>query len=208
MIDHTQLVCDPLAAEWDFWGHWADGRWEPETHAIINRFMSDGGTFIDVGAWVGPTTLWALEAGADRVVAFEPDPTAFEMLLDNVQDAPGVRCVQRAVSDRNGTTMINTAGDSMSRNDNLTEPHVPVPCCTLGSFLIADGPDALREIKLIKMDVEGAERVILVQAERFLRELGAPLLLSLHHWAPWDRDLLSGWDRVFIASDEWLCTPP
>ena len=51
--------------------------------AISKR--SPTGTFVDVGAHYGNHTVYfALECGAERVIAIEPNPPAFEGLLENV----------------------------------------------------------------------------------------------------------------------------
>lgn len=192
------MLCDPLNAEWQFWDRWADGRWEPETRACIEQHVT-GGTFVDIGAWIGPTVLWAAPL-ASRVVAVEADPTAMEMLRHNTADL-GVEYVACAVADYDGETTITTAGDSMSR---IGHGGVTVPCWTIETLFTEHGIDSA---DLIKMDIEGAEREVIAQAEPFLRRFGAPVLLSVHPWAPWHKDLLPGWEREPLAPHEWLVTP-
>ena len=192
-------ACDPLNAEWGFWDRWADGRWEPETKDIIERYVADG-TFVDIGAWIGPTAMWASPT-ADRVVAVEADPTALAMLHENTADLTNIDYFPVAVSDRDGETTITTAGDSMSR---IGAGGVTVRCVTIETlFAEADVSSA----DLIKIDIEGAEREVLAQAEPFLRRFGSPILLSVHAWAPWSHDLLPGWNRTVIEPHEWLVTP-
>lgn len=192
-------VCDPTNTEWGFWDRWSDGRWEPETKATIERFC-DGGTFVDIGAWIGPTALWAAEH-AERVVAIEPDPTAYEMLEVNTSELAVVERVHVAVADFDGTTTISTNGDSMSR---IGGGGVDVACYTLESLFARLG---VTSADLIKMDIEGAEREVLAQAEPFLRRFGAPMLLSLHAWAPWDRNLLPGWSVEQLEPHEFVVIP-
>ncbi|MEO0936648.1 MAG: FkbM family methyltransferase [Pseudomonadota bacterium] len=44
-----------------------------------------GGTFVDIGANIGNHTLWAaLFMGASKVIAFEPNPKAIDVLVPNV----------------------------------------------------------------------------------------------------------------------------
>ena len=181
------MRCDPRNEAWGFWDRWADGRWEPETKAVIEQYVN-GGTFVDIGAWIGPTALWALPH-AGRVVCVEPDPTAFDMLVENV---PDVEHVNAAIAGHTGTTTITAAGDSESRIG--TGDH-EVLCFTIEDFFMVRG---ITSADLIKIDIEGAEREVITQAEPFLRKFGAPIALSLH-WAPWPDEYLPGWNVQPIA---------
>src|SRR3712207_221008 len=83
-----------------FWDRVEAGRWEPETLAAIDRLVDHRTTFLDLGAWVGPTALYA--AGiARRVVAAEADPAALDQLRRNLAANPGlaarIEVVPRAV---------------------------------------------------------------------------------------------------------------
>jgi FkbM family methyltransferase len=193
------MRCDPLNAEWGFWDRWADGRWEPETKQTIERHVN-GGTFVDIGAWIGPTALWA-SPHAGRVVAVEADPTAFDMLADNVRECGNVELVPVAVADFDGVTTITAAGDSMSRTGH---GGAEVRCVTVETLFTEHG---ITTADLIKVDIEGAEREVLAQAESFLRAFGAPILLSVHAWAPWGHNLLPGWHVEVLEPHEWLVTP-
>src|SRR5947208_17197036 len=62
-----------------FRGIWEDGSWEPETLQVVERFVKPGTTLVDIGAWLGPVSLWATHLGG-RAVAVEPDPVAVEYL--------------------------------------------------------------------------------------------------------------------------------
>jgi len=193
------MRCDPLNTEWGFWDRWADGRWEPETKQTIEELVN-GGTFVDIGAWIGPTALWA-SPHASRVVAVEADPTAYDMLTDNVAECDNVQLVPVAVADFDGITMITIAGDSMSRTG---QGGIEVRCVTVETLFTEQ---AITDVDLIKIDIEGAEREVLAEAEPFLRSVGAPILLSVHAWAPWSRDLLPGWDVEVLEPHEMLVRP-
>jgi FkbM family methyltransferase len=191
--------CDPANEAWKFWDRWADGRWEPHTREAIEAHCH-GGTFVDVGAWVGPTARWAAPH-ASRVVCFEPDPTAFSMLVDNVADLDNVECHQVAVADHDGTTTVTTKGDSMSRTGG---DGVDVRCATFESLFTELGID---DADLVKIDIEGDECDVLAEAGPFLRDFGAPLLLTLHLWNWCPDGNLDGWDVTELSCDEFLAVP-
>ncbi|MEL7100004.1 MAG: FkbM family methyltransferase [Pseudomonadota bacterium] len=53
--------------------------------ADLARIFPRGGVFVDIGANIGNHTLWAaLFMGAARVIAFEPNPKAVDLLVPNV----------------------------------------------------------------------------------------------------------------------------
>ncbi|MFM7445052.1 MAG: FkbM family methyltransferase, partial [Tabrizicola sp.] len=66
-----------------FWKRVNSGAWEPETYAIFDRHIDDRTLFLDIGAWIGSTSLYGAQL-AQRCVAFEPDPVAFAELSRNV----------------------------------------------------------------------------------------------------------------------------
>ncbi|CAK0757174.1 hypothetical protein CCP1ISM_7140001 [Azospirillaceae bacterium] len=73
----------------NWWQSYASGRWEPQTLALLYKILRPGDLYIDVGAWIGPTVLFAAARGA-TVVAFEPDRTAFRELAANVAANPSL----------------------------------------------------------------------------------------------------------------------
>jgi FkbM family methyltransferase len=79
--------------------------------------LRKGDLFIDIGAWIGWTTLAAAAHGA-TVMAFEPDPASRAQLKSNIAadqrfDVTGVPIAR---SDKDGTVQFTAAfelGDSM-----------------------------------------------------------------------------------------------
>jgi FkbM family methyltransferase len=194
------MIADEGSNRWGFWDRWADGRWEPETKQTIERFV-DGGTFVDIGAWVGPTALWAAPL-ASRVIAVEADPTALAMLAKNVDGLTNVDIVAVAIADYDGTTTIGVGGDSMSRTG---EGDHAVQCMTLPTLW---AKHAITDVDLIKIDVEGAEAQFFPGVVDFLADIGAPVLLSTHPWDPLDVvSVTPGWTHERLTDWEWLVSP-
>jgi len=171
---------DPQSTSWGFWeNHFATGRWEPELLELLDRLLQDGGLYLDVGAWIGPTVLWASRY-ADRIVAVEPDPVAFDVLTANVALnglVANTRLVNAAIADRDGPVELwarDGWGSSMSTLLGDRGMSVKVAGCRLASLELDDTP------VLVKMDIEGGEAVVLPDAYPLLVEWGAPLLLSVH----------------------------
>jgi len=173
----------------------------PESHVIqwISRTLSRGGTFFDVGAHYGWMSITAAhQVGAHgRVLAFEPSPALLDVLTYHrrVNRLPQVQVVHTAVSDRDaGVAPFFLINSGLSSRNSLTigpedTPYVSpdeklrieVPCTTLDSFVLASGivPD------LVKIDVEGAELLVLEGAKRTLEAHHPALIIGVHpYWLP------------------------
>src|SRR6267143_3643123 len=66
-----------------FWRDLQKGKWEPSTFTIFDKFLNKQHSYIDIGAWWGPTVLYGCQL-ARHCYAVEPDPIAFQELKNNV----------------------------------------------------------------------------------------------------------------------------
>ncbi|MGV0765545.1 FkbM family methyltransferase [Mycolicibacterium sp. XJ647] len=145
------------------------GVWEPAISQLIERNVRSGSVFVDIGANVGYDSLLAAsQVGTDgAVVAVEASPDIFARLQRNLAHNPDlsrhVRPVNVAVSDRPGSVDLFDFGpQNVGATTTLASrqgKHVgTVTAQRLGDILT---DDELSRVRLIKMDVEGAEPVIL-----------------------------------------------
>lgn len=138
--------------------------WEPAETAIFNKYIKDGDTVVDAGAYIGYFTVLASElVGAKGTVyAFEPSPENAEVLNSNVvlNKCDNVRIIQKAVSDSVGVVKfypnpVNASGSTMFDNYSTTrrrhDPTVRIDVTSLDA-IIGD-----RKVDFIKMDIEGGE---------------------------------------------------
>jgi FkbM family methyltransferase len=156
------------------WVLWVYGEYEPDTQAIIRRYLRPGDVAIDVGANIGIHTLPMAEAVGPQgvVLAVEPLPSVRERLERNLalNRATNVRVIAQAASDREGTAQLyppradaaNWGQASLARMSHL-DPTAPidVPLVTLDALVRAQGLDRVR---LIKVDVEGHDREVMAGA--------------------------------------------
>ena len=63
-----------------FWEKFNEN-WEPQTLNFFKRNLVKGRDYLDIGAWVGPTSLIATALGAGKVKIIEPNPMNFFHLL-------------------------------------------------------------------------------------------------------------------------------
>jgi FkbM family methyltransferase len=144
------------------------GLHEFEDMAFVLHFLRPGDLFVDVGANIGSYTILASAANAD-VISFEPVPSTFDVLLDNVH----LNRLEKSVDARNQAVGRNTCELEMIADQDTTNQalvagdHYPgksirVPVVTLDAALQGTTP------KLIKIDVEGFETEVLAGAKATL----------------------------------------
>ena len=210
---HAFRVVDARYNGWDFWEAFAGGAWERDTLAEVAA-LQPGDLLFDVGAWVGPISLWAAAHGI-RSIAIEPDPQALDHLTKNVEAsgfADLITIVGKAIVAEPGLATLNIqngGGDSQSSmaRTNMFDS-IEVDGVTLESLLAEHGTPAL-----IKVDVEGFEGVVVPAFGPTLRALGVPMLLGLHWgWIPDGtrealEDELGRWTSRAIDNDAVFMTP-
>ncbi|HYR07233.1 MAG TPA: FkbM family methyltransferase [Longimicrobium sp.] len=155
------------------------GRTAPAETAALRASLPSGGTFVDVGANWGYFTLVAAHAvgSAGRVVALEPDPRVHAELAANLA-RNGIRNVAAlavAASDRAGEATLSGYAEA-DRNRGVSSL-VAAPVGDAPSFAVRTTPldDLLDEhgidaVDLVKIDVEGAEELVVRGMARGLAE--------------------------------------
>lgn len=138
---------------------------------------------IDCGSNIGLSVLYFKTLYPDaNIIAFEPDELAFSALEKNVKasDFKNVKCIKAALALEEGEVKFfkKMAGSTMNSilkkwdNDKLLEI---VKTLKLSSFIN-------EEVDLIKIDVEGAERLILKDLDannklKFVKKI----IMEFHH---------------------------
>lgn len=141
------------------------GTWEPRISRFFARTLSDGDSFVDVGANIGYYSLLAANAvgPSGRVFAVEASPSIFGKLKRNVamNGFKNIELFNVAVSDKAGLLKIYLGPDanigSTTTIGPLSSDHhleAEIPASPLAAII---GEDRLLSARLIKIDVEGAE---------------------------------------------------
>ena len=145
-----------------------------------------GDIVIDGGAHVGTFTRYALDHGAARVVAIEPEPTNIACLEANLAAdiaAGRVSLVKAGIWDVKTTLTLsdshdNSAGHSFVRNVPDSEALPGMPLVTLDEIV---AQLQLDRVDFIKMDIEGAERRALAGARQTLARFKPRMAISSYH---------------------------
>lgn len=148
------------------------------------RTVRPGDTVLDCGAHVGVFVNQALELGARKVVAIEPDPVNLECLRRNfaseIQEGRVVVCPIGVWSSE--TTLSFQESEENSGMDSAVLKRdgrvIQIPVTTIDALV---GKLGLSRIDFIKMDIEGAEREALKGAAQTLKKQRPRLMLDSYH---------------------------
>lgn len=141
---------------------YAEGRFYEQEMLSHIASVAQGGTFIDVGANAGNHTLFfAMFCGADRVHSFEPNKFSradMQNVISLNKISSKVQVHPYALSDHTGT--VEATYVIRQDHPNWSET---VPCLRLDEAVTDN------DVKVIKIDVEGAEPFVLKGATRILK---------------------------------------
>lgn len=165
---------------------------EPHEKDVIRRLpaiLDEAGVVVDVGASLGQYTraIAGIVSGAE-IYAVEPDPVRFEELRRNCRAWAAdthntITPLQLALADQPGQGTFFVTNSDVSgglfphttpRAVNWTE--ITVESARLDDLFSKRVPD------FIKMDVEGAEALVLRGAQRILSAGQTTFLIELHDW--------------------------
>lgn len=164
----------------DYWGWIAKGHYDSEWK-VYDAYLKPEHTFIDLGAWVGAHSLYASRI-AGHVLAIEPDPVAWEILLNNLNGcAPILRMAvgfDGEVILGSGCLGASTTRKNLAAGGGIGEAAETVTVRSISlRNLCADIPDPL----FIKIDIEGMEEEVFKDWE-FFHERKPAILVELHPW--------------------------
>jgi FkbM family methyltransferase len=166
--------------------------YEPEL-TWLSKFLQPGETFIDAGANCGLYTVAAanLVGPSGRIFAFEPGRESLAMLRQNValNKLSQVTVLPVALSDSRGIARLyahvhGASSFSLGHSPGTEPGYEEIQTDTLDSVLQKHG---VARVQTIKMDVEGAEELILRGAThlfsrclpRVLFEINPPAISNL-----------------------------
>ena len=138
----------------------------PEMCVWMN-YLGPGRLFMDVGADVGLYTILALDAGAE-VIAVEPRIEATDRIRENLAlNGYSATIAAVALSHQPGEGRL--AGEDSTKQHLVIDRPVDLPTRTVAVTTLDDLLGG-RTAHGVKIDVEGAERLVLLGAARALAE--------------------------------------
>ncbi|MGI9310051.1 MAG: FkbM family methyltransferase [bacterium] len=175
-----------VAEDRKFWCKVAAGQWERDTFRFLDRCLRDDSVYLDIGAWIGPTVLFAA-ARCRMVYCVEPDPIAYQRLLANLRmnGVANVRSFHGALAARGGAVRIASEGGfgrSVTRVEvrapsGVRGDHATVLAMDLRALLDLWG---IARIDVLKIDIEGAEFDLMPSLMELTTRIKPHIHLSLH----------------------------
>lgn len=161
--------------------------YEPYTTKVFLQHLRPGMVVVDVGANIGYySVLAAATVGpTGKVYAFEPDPENFAILKKNIDTNTflHVEAFSAALSDRTGTDTLYLSPDNKGDHRlvaGLKEDRVGITVNTLSldDFVATHG---LTSVNVVKIDVQGAENLVMKGMSRLLQSPNAPVIF-FEYW--------------------------
>lgn len=158
---------------------------EPAEVAFVQENLKQGDIFFDVGANAGIFTVIAAKkiGSSGHVYAFEPGLNELKLLRHNiaVNNLTNVTVVERAVSSQSGTARFAVCYDgamnSLAKTDHpgqQIKEWQTIETISLDEFVQQMN---IGKINLIKIDVEGAEKLVIEGAKQICKSQDNLILL-------------------------------
>lgn len=167
VVRGLEMELDPW--EWTQIDILKNGHTEPETLKLFEEILRPGDVYYDVGAHVGFHALVArsLVGPGGKVVAIDPQPYNCEKILRNseINEFSNVEVVIAAAGNRSAGVMLHEQGVRDKARLSIVLPSMNdrplkfrVPMIRLDDLLDERGD---RDVRLLKVDVEGYESMVL-----------------------------------------------
>jgi FkbM family methyltransferase len=184
------------------------GVYEPRLAALFREFFAShgGGTYLDIGANIGLTTIPVAQDPTVRCLAFEPDPVNNRNLRANVErNCPNHNVTVYQVALFATKTTVDFALNEWNLGDHRLStgqhgPHrtIQVDAVPLDQFL-----DKVVGAVAVKVDTQGAEPFVIAGGRKVLSRASLVVL----EFAPYHMEALDGDPRVvleFLAGFEQI----
>ena len=188
-------------------------KWENETLDVLDLFLKKDKDMIDIGAWIFPIALYSSKL-CNKVFALEPVEDNFNNGIKN-QNLSGITNIY-ADSLALWTTDKPMRIQEVKKNDSST-----FAIGNSGNFIKTitfkqySKKNDLSNVNLVKMDIEGAEGMVLPLMKEWLHKNKVTLLVSKHPQFKVDKkrfekiilDSIKDYPYIYeITTNELLCT--
>lgn len=162
-------------------------RFEEEEIAFLKKVLKPGDSFIDIGANVGLFSLVAspIVGTTGQIISFEPCTGTYQRFEENISlnKFKNITIEKQAVSDKKGTATLQLASDGYDAWNSIAEPAKgkvlnteEINTISFDEFINNSKVD-VKEISLIKIDVEGWELPVFIGGKSFFAADDAPNLI-------------------------------
>jgi FkbM family methyltransferase len=176
----------------DFWVN-TYTNWENETFEIFDRFLNKNKIFIDIGGWIGTTSMYGSRK-SKHVYTVEADKKSFEDMSLNCKNncEQNYTLINNAIYNvdnieikfgknkfLNNSKMNDSTSQIYTEEESSSEFYL-IKTITLQS-VIENNNIKHNDISLIKVDIEGGEEFILNDLYNIHKTYNSPLYVSFHY---------------------------
>jgi len=202
-VKYPKTDIEVTVRSWPFWKKLEREKYESDVFQSILNTVKRGQTILDVGSWIGPyTLLFSKLVGHDgKVIAFEPFPLTFKILLDNLEknNISNVTTENICLGSSVGKVGLKGSGKDVSMVTwDETEVLQTVQCTTIDKYckdnkIVPDG---------IKIDVEGAEGLVIEGAKNVIKSHSPWVLLEFHGNLFNKKERSKCWNKITKSAKE------
>jgi FkbM family methyltransferase len=158
-----------------------NGEYEGRIQAILNKLIPPNGFFLDIGANIGSILIPICKRRPDiRALAIEAAPWLFSYLEKNIQrnHLKNIQLLNFALFNKDDCEM-----DFFSPADKFGKGSLSPVFTTTGTKVMTKRVDTIldqleiKQVDVVKIDVEGFEYFVLNGAEQLLDHLHAPVIV-------------------------------
>jgi len=174
--------CSPKG---DIWEDIQQKKWDAETFIFFENFIRPDKSFIDIGGWIGTTTLEAYAYNPKHIYSIEADPANFQTLKYNVHNNlmfDKTTLFNACLTDKkraNKSVLFGTANKELpNRSNQRLDNGSRIFVQTYNAWKFLSKNCNLADVNTLNIDIEGSERLL---TEVFYKLDGRKhILLSLH----------------------------
>ena len=199
-------VLECASSSGDFWESVNLGKWEPEFFKFIENYVRPDKNFIDIGGWIGVSSLAAYAYNPKKVYIIEGDPSNFQIIKHNIaMNLAGdkITALQACLTDKANAgkiMMFGTANDekpnsSSHRLDNGSR----IPVKTIDALPFMKKHCELSKGGIYNIDIDSSEKY-LAPVFAYLARKDAKILFSLHapYWETGKEQFVNNLMKEFV----------
>jgi len=168
--------------------------WENETFEIFDKYLSKDKIFIDIGGWIGTTSIYGIRK-SKHVYSIEADNESFNDMIVNLKTnctTNNYTLINKAIFNVDNikvkfgkniflqNSKMNDSTSQIYNDDTVTEEFYLAETITIEN-IIKNYQINTSDISLIKVDIEGGEENILNDLFDIHIKYNVPLYIRFHY---------------------------
>lgn len=168
-----------------FVGDFSKGEWEKWTFDIFEECANPKGIALDIGAWIGPTSIW-LANHFREVYSLEPDPVAFKSLSRNLSvngcknALPIDKALYHSKTELGFGLNPEFAHEGLGASTSQIKPDGSGFLVKTTTLRELSRMIPFRDVSFVKVDIEGAEEFIVESLFKYASEYKWDVLMEIH----------------------------